>query len=113
MKYSLDVYFVTNNGVFRKAVKDTLPSKDHPSVYNGQDQYVRGEGTKESGDKYFTAMIQFNVKADRDGFASSIDGLIESHTDHQCRDESFVRTLEYYHDETPVKPCKLETILRP
>lgn len=108
MKYSLDVYIVTNNAGLMTAVKNVLPAIDHPSVWSGD--YEWGEGTKENGDKFFTAMIRFNVKADRDGFTNSVKGI--TGIINQCLDGSFVREHKCYHDENPVKSCEEETILR-
>jgi hypothetical protein len=108
MKYSLDVYIISNNAGIRTAVKEVLPSKDHPSVWDGE--YNWNEGLNTDNNEYFSAEIKFNIKADRDGFTNSVkalDPIID-----QCLPGSYVREHRCYHDETPPKPCEEETILR-
>ena len=109
MKYSLDVHIITNNKGLRTAVKNVLPSIDHPGVWNGE--YIWIEDKNVNGDNYFQAMIRFDAKADRDGFTNSVKGI--SGIIHQCLEGSFVREIKCYHDEAPTKPCEQETILRP
>ncbi len=109
MKYSLDVKIITNNHGLRNAVKNILPSINHPGVWGGQ--YIWNEDVDGEGNSYFFAEIKFNVKSDRDGFTNSVKGL--TGIIKQCLKGSFVREHKCYHDEEINKPCEIETILEP
>jgi hypothetical protein len=109
VKYSLDVYIITNNNGLRNAVKNVLPSINHPGVWS--DEYIWMDSINEDGDKFFFAMIRFDVKSERDGFTNSVKGL--AGIIHQCLTGSFVREHKSYHDEEESKRCEIETILEP
>jgi len=107
MKYSLDCYIKTNNQGIRNAVKQLIPSIGDNRIWNGEYIY---EEFEDAGTMVFSCMVRFNLKANRDGIASSVKGLAS--VINSCEDGSFVRKLKCYHDETPARRCELETILR-
>lgn len=107
MKYSLDCYIKTNNQGIRNAIKQLIPSIEDGRIWDGEYIYKDFE---DAGIMVFSCMVRFNVKIDRDEITNSVKGL--SGVINSCEISSFVRELKCYHDETPVRRCELETILR-
>lgn len=109
MKYSLDCYIKTNNQGIRNAVKQLIPSIEDDRVWSGQYSYNETVDPFD-GISIFSCSIRFNLEADRNGIINSIKGL--AGVINSCEVGSFVREHKCYHDETPLKSCEEETILR-
>ena len=109
MKYSLDCHIKTNNAGLRNAVKQVLPSIDDTRVWGGAYDFSEFEDPFD-GVIIFSCSIRFHLEADRRGVTNSVKGL--TGIIQACEDGSYVREHKCYHDETPSKACKEETILR-
>ena len=107
MKYSLDCYIRTNNNGIRNAVKQLIPDKNDSRVWDGEYQC---DEIEDEGVTAFVCKVRFNLESDRASVVASVKGL--AGVINACEDGSFVREHKCYHDETPTRPCVVETILR-
>jgi hypothetical protein len=109
MKYSLDCYIKTDNDGIRNAVQQLIPSIDDNRVWSGE--YTCVDAVDEiDGIKTFLCRVGFNLESDRAGIVTSIKGL--TGIINNCEVGSYVREHKCFNDETPLKPCEVETILR-
>lgn len=106
MKYSFECEIKTNNDGIRNAVKQLIPSKDDPRVWD--EEYECSEAPDiEDGVMAFICMVRFYTKADRNGVLASLNGL-EPIVINACESGSFYKGHKCYHDEDSPRPCEPE-----
>ena len=110
MKYSLDIYIVSNNSGTMTAAKNLIPSQSSQGVYLlGCQSLV--DGIDDDGNRFIRAVIQYEPthKADRDNAFTSLKGL--NGLFKNCID-GYVRKHICYNNSEPVKSCTKEEIYR-
>lgn len=113
MKYSLDIYVVSNNSGTITAAKNLIPSQSSHGVYLLGCQSLI-DTINDDGDRFIRAVVQYEPthKTDRDNAFSSLKGL--SGLFNNCID-GYVRKHICYNrpeGELPPKPCTEEEIYR-
>ena len=110
MKYSLDIYVVSNNAGTITAAKNLIPSKSSPGVYLlGCQDLV--DGIDDDGDRFIRAVIQYEPthKANRDNAFTNLKGL--NGLFNNCID-GYVRKHICHNNSDPLQPCTKEEVYR-
>ena len=110
MKYSLDIYVVSNNAGTMTAAKNLIPSKSAPGVYLLGCQGLI-DSIDDDGNRFIRAVIQYELthKADRDNAFTNLKGL--NGLFNNCI-AGYVRKHICYNTADPLRPCTTEEIYR-
>lgn len=104
MKYSLSIHIVTNNQSIIDAFMIKSPAKLDNKVWAEEHTIV--EGIDIDGNKYISALINFNQDADR----TVIWEWMKNKKDQvlgDLLDGSHMELIKCYHDQTPRKSCEI------
>lgn len=110
MKYSLDIYVVSNNAGTIIAAKNLIPSQSSPGIYLLGCQTLV-DATNDDGNRFIRAVVQYEPthKADRDNVFTNLKGL--NGLFNNCID-GYVRKHICYNNADPLQPCTEEEIFR-
>lgn len=110
MKYSLDIYVVSDNDAIMNAAKNLIPEQNSPGIFLlGCQDLI--DAINDDGNRFIRAIVQYEPthKADRDNAFTSLNGL--DGLFNNCID-GYVRKHICYNNAIPLQPCTEEEIYR-
>jgi len=107
MKYSLDLYIISNDQDTLDGIMAALPGRDDLRVWAEQYE-APTQSVDENGDSVLVGMIRFNEDQDRADVAEAAEAVGGMFA--LCEPGSYLRLHTCHHDEDPPKPCKITTL---
>lgn len=97
MKYSLDIYIVTNNQLILDTIKTNIPSKLDTIIW--ANEYTAELGIDLRGNKYVNATIRFNDMPNRKIIRDKIQDRLTPTVLSQILKGSYIRLHTCNHDD--------------
>lgn len=109
MKYSLDIYLITNNQAIIDAVKSDLPARLDVTVWPNEYELV--DSVNMDGNKFIAAMIRFNDITNRQAIKTKIQDRLTPTILSQIFSGSYIKLHTCDHDtETGRTGCVVTEI---